>query len=169
MSNPFSPSSPTSSSRKAPGSTSNVKTFCRSMACPPSCASSARRVETTMAWRWGCWKVDQMTQNRTKVGPVTSYKWGEITPISRGSFIPVKPIYFRPFIGVIYIYMGVVKTPKMDFVKIMENPYEQMDDLGGFTIIFGNTHIYNPYKWPKINGFHWDEIALLIGVVSPHL
>ena len=35
-----------------------------------------------------------------KMGPVTSYKWGEITPISR-VLTPVKPIYFRPFVGVI--------------------------------------------------------------------
>ena len=40
-----------------PGGTSNVKTFCRSMACPPSCASSARRVDTTMAWRILRWPV----------------------------------------------------------------------------------------------------------------
>ena len=28
---------------------------------------------------------------------------------------------------------------------------------------------YNPYKWPKINGFHWCHFTLLIGVSSPHL
>ncbi len=41
----------------------------------------------------------------------------------------------------IYPKIGGVKTPKMDG----ENnewiqPYEQMDDLGGFSHIFGNTH-----------------------------
>ena len=30
------------------------------------------------------------------------------------------------------------KPPKMDGEN-NENPYEQMDDLGGFPIIFGNT------------------------------
>ena len=33
--------------------------------------------------------------------------------------------------------IGVI-TPKWT-VKIMENPYEQMDDLGGFPHIFGST------------------------------
>ena len=30
-------------------------------------------------------------------------------------------------------------------VKIMGNPYEQMDDLGVFPIIFGNTHMIYIY------------------------
>ncbi len=35
------------------------------------------------------------------------------------------------------------KTPKMDGENNGSGkPYEQMDDLGGLTIIFGNTHIY---------------------------
>ena len=33
-------------------------------------------------------------------------------------------------------------NPPKWMVKIMENPYEQMDDLGGFPIIFGNTHMF---------------------------
>ncbi len=33
------------------------------------------------------------------------------------------------------------KTPKMDGEN-KGKPYEQMDDLGGKPIIFGNTHIY---------------------------
>ncbi len=36
----------------------------------------------------------------------------------------------------------------MDGENFMENPYEQMDDLGGFPIIFGNTQ----YVFPKIIG-----------------
>ena len=32
-------------------------------------------------------------------------------------------------------------TTKWMILKIMKNPYEQMDDLGGFPIIFGNTHM----------------------------
>ena len=32
--------------------------------------------------------------------------------------------------------------PKMKYVKIMENPYGSMDDLGVFPIIFGNTHLF---------------------------
>ena len=52
--------------------------------------------------------------------------------------------------------MGVSKnsgTPKW-MVKIMENPIK-MDDLGGFPIIFGTTHIIP--RSPKIikrMGFH---------------
>ena len=46
-------------------------------------------------------------------------------------------------------YMGV--EPKIGFISPKmdgENngkAYEQMDDLGGFPIIFGNTHIYMVY------------------------
>ncbi len=25
---------------------------------------------------------------------------------------------------------------------------------------------WGPYKWPKINGFHWGEITLLIGTIT---
>ena len=34
-----------------------------------------------------------------------------------------------------------ILTPKMDGL-FHGKPYEQMDDLGGFPPIFGNTHIY---------------------------
>ena len=33
------------------------------------------------------------------------------------------------------------KNPKMDGENNGSKPYEQMDDLGGFPIIFGNTQI----------------------------
>ena len=42
------------------------------------------------------------------------------------------------------------KTPKMDGEK-NGNPYEQMDDLGGFPIIFGSTPIWG------INPGHFEE------------
>ena len=45
------------------------------------------------------------------------------------------------FLG--YQHLDVSKnrgTPKW-MVNIMENPNEQMDDLGGKPIIFGNTHL----------------------------
>ena len=47
----------------------------------------------------------------------------------------------------IYIYMGRVfpnigGNPPKWMVKIMENSYEQMDDLGGFPPIFGSTPTY---------------------------
>ena len=35
------------------------------------------------------------------------------------------------------------KHPKMDGENNGSKPYEQMDDLGGFPPIFGNTHIYS--------------------------
>ena len=36
-------------------------------------------------------------------------------------------------------------------VKIMGKPYEQMDDLGGFPIIFGSAHIHG-----LLGGFRCD-------------
>ncbi len=36
-------------------------------------------------------------------------------------------------------------TPKW-MIYFMEKPYEQMDDFGGFPIIFGNT----PFVWGEI-------------------
>ena len=31
-------------------------------------------------------------------------------------------------------------------MKIVENPYEQMDDLGGFPPIFGNTQMFQKFR-----------------------
>ena len=39
------------------------------------------------------------------------------------------------------------KNTKMDGL-FHGKPYEQMDDFGGFPIIFGNTHIEIDWVWP---------------------
>ena len=40
----------------------------------------------------------------------------------------------------IWVVPKIGKTPKMDGENNGSKPYEQMDDLGGNTPIFGNTH-----------------------------
>ena len=52
--------------------------------------------------------------------------------------------------------IGVVKPPKMDGL-FHGKPYEQMDDLGGFPIIFGLTPIYHtniPYPIGSMYGIY---------------
>ena len=58
--------------------------------------------------------------------------------------------------------IGVVFPPKW-MVKIMENPIK-MDDLGGFTPIFGNTHLeifFQSCPRCKDDGFQ-AEVSFLI-------
>ena len=56
-------------------------------------------------------------------------------------------------------HMGVSKnrgeTPKMDGEN-NGKPYEQMDDLGGFPIIFGNSHIIS-FIWILDPLVHLDQ------------
>ena len=53
----------------------------------------------------------------------------------------------------------VVNPPKMDGENNGSKPYEQMDDLGGFPPIFGNTHmlVFRGEKTPENKHFEPQE------------
>ena len=47
----------------------------------------------------------------------------------------------------------------MDGLKVYNgNPYEQMDDLGVYTTIFGNTHIYSALLFHLVYMFVWTVL-----------
>ena len=52
---------------------------------------------------WGAKESQNLPNHRVvyKVGPGSSYKWGEITPISMGPITSFTHLFERPFIGLI--------------------------------------------------------------------
>ncbi len=72
-------------------------------------------------------------------------------------------------------YVDVSKNragPPKWMVKIMENP-QKMDDLGGFPIIFGNTHVFQvnssvrPCFFPTSYQVPWLKKNMLSAVINP--
>ena len=54
----------------------------------------------------------------------------------------------------------------MDGENNGSKPYEQMDDLGGFPIIFGNTHIIHIYSLARFATCPQDACVFLRSMVS---